>query len=112
MEIKDILSNNVKALRIARGSTLVEFAQELQISKSTLQKIEMTGNTTIATISWMATTLGISPEELLLNKAMPKTLSTMQWLLQGTDTLSHLSPEKRKRIIYHLIEIDEDLNDE
>ena len=102
MEIKGILSNNVKSYRNARGSTLVQFAKELQISKATLQKIEMTGNTTLDTVSCIAANLGISPAELLLDHTIPQKIELMEWLLQGGRLLPDISEDKRILIMEYL----------
>ena len=108
MEIKEILSNNIKAYHDARGSTLVEFAKELHISKATLQKIEMTGNTTLDTVSCIAANLGISSTQLLLDHTIPQKIELMEWLLQGGRLLPDVSEDKRILIMEYLNAIMED----
>ena len=40
MDIKDNFATNLKNIRLTRGASLLEFADEIGISKSTLHKIE------------------------------------------------------------------------
>ena len=78
------LSANLIALRAGRQTSLVAFAEELGISKSTLQEIEKGSGTTLGTLEQIARSLNVSPA-LLLSETPSQTaplfslLHRMEW---------------------------------
>ena len=67
MDIKDNFATNLKNIRLTRGASLLEFADEIGISKSTLHKIEKGDiNPTLSLINQVSDNLHIPATNLLL----------------------------------------------
>lgn len=108
MGIKQNLSKNLKAFRAARGLSMTGFASELGISKSTLQSIMASGNTTLDTAERIAASLGVPQVELLFDDRLPQKSNAARWLLQGTAWYASLSRDAQTEVaecIHRIMEV-------
>ena len=105
MECSNNLSYNLKALRQIRQKTQTEFAQELGISKSTLQEIEHGKNPNLDTLLCIANHLDIAPSLLLSNALPPTQLCVLTQLIRGMDWFSDLSLAKQEELLDALLQI-------
>ena len=66
MEIRRNLAINLCLIKAARGFSLDELAEELEISRSQLQRyLNGTGNFTVSTVEHLATKLKVDPVALM-----------------------------------------------
>jgi transcriptional regulator with XRE-family HTH domain len=107
MEKSNFLSENLKAYQMAHSKSLLEFSEELGISKSTIQSIISDGNTTLDTLIRMAKALDASLDELVFGDlpAKQKQLHDLQHFLHEVSCFAKLPPEKQKMFRYHLGEL-------
>lgn len=110
MESRHNLSKNLKAFRTVRKLSQVEFAQEIGISKSTLQDIEHGKSPTLDTVQCISQHLGI-PLSVLLSDAIPPTqLEVVTQLIQGFDWFTQCSAETQKELLYSILELSRSLS--
>jgi len=93
MDASTNLARNLAMLRSLRGASLICFAQELGISKSTLQQIEQGHSPTLDTVECIAERLGVSAAALLSDSPSPAQTELLAQVLQGLDWYDHWSPE-------------------
>ena len=98
MDIKRNLSNSLRALCEARSLTLQEFAEEINIPRTTLQSIFAEGNTTLETLMRISEGTGLPPEMLLQDDIAPRKISAARWLLQGIECYDALTEFQQQRL--------------
>ena len=98
MDIKRNLSNSLRALCEARNLTLQEFAEEINIPRTTLQAIFAEGNTTLETLMRISEGTGLPPEMLLQDDATPRKISVARWLLHGIECYDALTDYQQQRL--------------
>ena len=110
MESRQILSKNLKAYRTLKKRTQLEFAQEIGISKSTLQDIEHGKSPTLDTVQCIAQHLGI-PLSILLSDAIPPTqLEIIVQLIQGFDWFAQCSQEAQEELLNSILNVSHSLS--
>lgn len=112
MDIKGNFAANLKTIRLTKGLSLLEFADEIGISKSTLYKIEKGDvNPTLSLIDQVSDNLSIPAAELLLEPSYtPSELVVIKRLLSSIDLFTQLSEEKQKKVATLFIEIVKELS--
>ena len=112
MDIKGNFAANPKTIRLTKGLSLLEFADEIGISKSTLYKIEKGDvNPTLSLIDQVSDNLSIPAAELLLEPSYtPSELVVIKRLLSSIDLFTQLSEEKQKKVATLFIEIVKELS--
>ena len=112
MDIKGNFAANLKTIRLTKGLSLLEFADEIGISKSTLYKIEKGDvNPTLSLIDQVSDNLSIPAAELLLEPSYtPSELVVIKRLLSSIDLFTQLSEEKQKKVAALFIEIVKELS--
>ena len=96
------LSANLVLLRGLRGKSLVAYAGELGISKSTLQEIEQGHSPNLETVEQISRSLGI-PAALLISDSMaPLQSSVLLDLFREAAWFSRWSPEDQADFLLHL----------
>ena len=104
------MSKNVKAYRTLRKQTQIEFAQEIGISKSTLQDIEHGKSPTLDTVQCISQHLGI-PLSILLSDTIPPTqLEVITRMIQGFDWFARCSKETQEDILNSILEVSHTLS--
>lgn len=102
MDIKRNLSNCLRAMYESREGSLQEFADELNIPRSTLQSILAEGNTTMETLMRISESTGIPPELLLADDSLPGKLGVARWLLRGLNRFDTLEAPKQQKLADHI----------
>ena len=112
MDIKGNFAANLRTIRLTKGLSLLEFADEIGISKSTLYKIEKGDvNPTLSLIDQVSDNLSIPAAELLLEPSYtPSKLVVIKRLLSSIDLFTQLSEEKQKKVAALFIEIVKELS--
>ena len=112
MDIKGNFAANLKTIRLTKGLSLLEFADEIGISKITLYKIEKGDvNPTLSLIDQVSDNLSIPAAELLLEPSYtPSELVVIKRLLFSIDLFTQLSEEKQKKVAALFIEIVKELS--
>lgn len=112
MDIRDNFATNLKNIRLARGASLLEFADEIRISKSTLHKIEKGDiNPTLSLINQVSDNLHIPATDLLLAPSYtPSELVIIKRLLSDIELFVCLSEEKQKKVAALFKEIIKELS--
>ena len=112
MDIKGNFAANLRTIRLTKGLSLLEFADEIGISKSTLCKIEKGDvNPTLSLIDQVSDNLSIPAAELLLEPSYtPSELVVIKRLLSSIDLFTQLSEEKQKKVAALFIEIVKELS--
>lgn len=104
------MSKNVKAYRTLRKQTQIEFAQEIGISKSTLQDIEHGKSPTLDTVQCISQHLGI-PLSILLSDTIPPTqLEVITRMIQGFDWFARCSKETQEEVLNSILEVSHTLS--
>ena len=100
MDIKDNFATNLKNIRLTRGASLLEFADEIGISKSTLHKIEKGDiNPTLSLINQVSDNLHIPATNLLLAPSYtPSELVIIKRLLSDIELFTRLSENQQKKV--------------
>ena len=94
MDLRDTLAQNLRRKRREREKTLDEFAEEIGISRSTLQEVESgRANATLETVGTIAGNLDVPPLELLEDRRDRGAVA----LLETLERFGRLTPEKRAR---------------
>ena len=110
MDLRTTLANNLSQMRREQEKTLEGFAEEIGISRSTLQEIESgRANATLETVGIIAGNLDISPLRLLEERQR-------NWnalvLLETMDCFVQLPPRKREIVAEKFCELVRLLNGE
>lgn len=95
-------SENLKKIKEVRQLSLMEYSEELQVPKSTLQSILNYGHTTLDTACQIANSLGIPLSTLLGGTLSDEKMKILHGLLLGLDWYSKLSGEDQRKIAEHL----------
>lgn len=112
MDFTHYLSKNLRALRGSKSQ--VEFANEIGITKSTLQSIEKE-NTAVRldTLSLICSGLNIPISALLTDELEPVETSVLKQALHGLNWFSSLPAEARDEVLLwlrHTLTVFSDLN--
>lgn len=94
MEARIIFSENIKAIRRRRKLSLVQFAKELDISKSTLEQIEKGNPPNLATIEHIAGKLDTSVQAIL-SPGYAECVDLTHVFLNGCDMFNQLPPDQK-----------------
>lgn len=109
MEITENLANTLRRFKNNRHISMIEMANELEISSSTLQDyLSGQGNPSIKTIEHIASKMQISPNFLLSNTLSNKSLNIILPLLESFSLVEKLPQEKRNKfadLFYELIQL-------
>ena len=106
MERENRLSQNLSAIRNALyPKTLSEIADEIHISKSTLQSAIATGNVNLDTAIRIANALHISLDTLVFGTLESRKVNFLQQQLRVFSWYVLLPPNKQKQFLYHLSEL-------
>lgn len=100
MTLQKNLSTIMNTIRNNRDQTLTEFANELGISRSSLQEIlNGNGNPRMDTVEHLANKLDMDPLALLSCSYSEQQLFTAVPLLQIGGSIMHLPEEKKRKFI-------------
>ena len=102
MKRRNNLSNNLKAFQKARHITQTEFAQALDLPKSTLQAVMLDGNTTLETLIHMANALDVTLDELVFDSCLAEKEGMIRWLLTGASWYAEQTAEGQEQLRYHI----------
>lgn len=102
MKRNNNLSNNLRALQKARRVTQSEFAQALDMPKSTLQAVMLDGNTTLDTLIHLADALGVSLDELVFAEDLPERDGVVHWLLDGVRWYADQPADRQEQLRFHI----------
>lgn len=105
MEKGNCLSKNLKACQKSRGMSLMEFAEELDVPKSTLRAILKEGNTTLETAIRIAVSMGVGLDSLVHDKQFSDKQFILMHLERAGIWLESFSEEKREKIAELVAEI-------
>lgn len=105
MSKRSNLSENLRAFQQQRCITQAEFAQAMNVPKSTLQAIMLGGNTTLETLIRLADALNITLDTLVFDENLPQKIGVIGWLLTGVSWYEALPEENKEKLQYHLGEI-------
>ena len=106
MEMRQIFSENLQAKRAMLGKNQEAFAEELEISRSELQKyLNGTGNPTIDKIEQIAEKIAMEPMDLLFTPVNPERFEAEELLLQINKTIQALDSKERCILAEGLVEI-------
>ena len=99
------LSKNLKAIQDARQITQAEFAQALDMPKSTLYAVMVDGNTTLETLIHLANALDVTLDELVFDTELPEKCSVVRWIMRGVGWYKDQPKEKREMLCGYMREI-------
>jgi len=106
MGMRQIFAENLQAKRAMLGKNQEAFAEELEISRSELQKyLNGTGNPTIDKIEQIAEKIEMEPMDLLFTPMNPERFGAEELLLQINKTIQALDPKQRGVLAAGLAEI-------
>ena len=106
MERENRLSQNLSAIRNALyPKTLSEIADEIHISKSTLQSAIATGNVNLDTAIRIANVLHVSLDTLVFGTLESAKVNFLQQQLRIFSWYVLLSPSKQEQFLYHFSEL-------
>lgn len=106
MEITENIANILKAFKKEHNLSLIEMANELEISSSTLQDyLAGQGNPNIKTIEHIASKMNIRPHHLLDDSFSDDMFEKMIPLYQEFLLVKQLPEHKRKRFVYLFTEL-------
>ncbi len=105
MEKENFLSENLRACQQSRGMSLMEFAKELDIPKSTLRAILKDGNTTLETAIRIAVSMGMGLDSLVHDRQFSDKQFILKHLEQAGDWFVSLPEETRGKIAELVAEI-------
>ena len=93
------LSSNLINYRNKRGISNREFAEEIDISESTLRSIiERDGNTSLHTLLNISDKMGVSLDELVTNKSLPDQMLILDLIEHSAILTSALTPEQKAEV--------------
>ena len=99
------LSNNLKVYQQERKKTLAELAEELDIAKSTLYSILVSGNATIDTLIRIANALDVSLDVLVFGRLAPSGFDKLFVIIPAIGWYARLPAHHQGLFRYHLIKI-------
>lgn len=98
MEKANLLSKNLKAYQKSQGLSLMEFAEELDVPKSTLRAILKDGNTTLETAIRIAGGMGTGLDSLVHGRKFSDQQFILMHLERAGAWLASFPEEERKKI--------------
>lgn len=101
MKRRNNLSSNLKTFQRARHITQAEFARELDIPKSTLQTVMLSGNATLDTLINIASSLNISLDELVFGEGQTSREGLIETLLNSMSWFAGQPTARQKTLRYH-----------
>ena len=100
------MSNVIRTLKELNKKSMSEFAEELEISRSTLQEyLSGTGNPRLSTVEHLAKKLQINPIFLVSGLYENQQLEVILLLLNAIEPVAMLSKEKKERMAELIMEI-------
>ena len=100
MKINETLACKLSIMRKLYGKSLVEFVEEIDVSKTTLQNIEAgKANLTLNMVETIANRLGISPMALISDEYDARHLYTAKLFLEFLKSFRNLSMEDQTEAI-------------
>ena len=108
-------AENLRNLRAARNKTVAEFAEELAVPKSTLQKILETGQTTLTTAIQISESIGVPLDTLTngrLTERQMKILDGFMHQFIWYNSLTQIQREEAESCMTALIRLIEETPDE
>ncbi len=106
MEITENIANILKAYKKEHNLSLLEMANELEISGSTLQDyLAGQGNPNVKTLEHIASKMKVSPQLLLNDIFTDDVRSKMKPLCEELLLVKQLPKCKRERFVYLFIEM-------
>ena len=106
MPLVETLSERLKEMRSKKGCSVAEFAEELGISRSSLQSLlNGKGNPRIDTIEHMAKQLGIDPLELLTSETDNSEMRKIRAFANILSNTAQLPTAQQKLLMRRLLEI-------
>lgn len=105
MEKRNSLSKNLRACQQSRGMSLMEFAEELDVPKSTLRAILKDGNTTLETATRIAANMGMGLDSLVHDGQFSDKQFILMHLERAGAWLASFPEEKREKIASLVAEI-------
>lgn len=98
--LKQNLSANLKAIRLAQKKSMVDFAEQLGIARSTLQDIENGQcNTRLDTIEVISQSLKLDPSFLLSPSETPGQFTMSYALFQELTAFIRLSKSEQQELL-------------
>lgn len=101
MEKHEIFAMNLTAIQKDHGQSLQMFADQLNMSKSTLQSVCASGNTTLDTAARIADGLGLPLDSLVGDAALPEKIRLVRSLIQSVEWFRILSPSEQEEVLNH-----------
>lgn len=105
MDKHEIFARNLNRIKAINGQSLGEFAQEIDIPKSTLKSALETGNVMLDTAIRISDGLNVPLDELLSDEPLAQRLDALQRVLQYLEWFSVLPAEDREEVLFHLQKI-------
>lgn len=106
MGIQQNMADVIRLLKQERGKSLMEFAEELEISRSTLQEyLTGRGNPSLEMVEHLARKLSVDPVVLLTGMFEPSQQKILFLLLDTIREIALLPEEKRLRFAELLLEM-------
>lgn len=106
MEITENIANMLKTFKKEHNLSLIEMANELEISSSTLQDyLAGQGNPNVKTIEHIASKMNISPRLLVNDVFSNDLIEKMIPLYEELSLVKQLPEHKRKRFVYLFAEL-------
>ena len=106
MEMRRIFAENLQAKRERLGQNIEAFAEELEISRSELQKyLHGTGNPTMDKIERIAKKIDVEPMDLLFTPMNADRPQAKELLRKITEVMQSLDPEQRHILAEGLLEL-------
>lgn len=105
MEKENFLSKNLKACQKSQGMSLMEFAEELGVPKSTLRAILKDGNTTLDTAIRIAVSMGMGLDRLVHDKQFSDKQFILNHLERAGAWFTSLPEDTRGKIAELVAEI-------
>lgn len=99
MKMNETLACKLSIMRKLYGKSLVEFAEEIDVSKTTLQNIEAGKALTLNMVETIANCLGISPMALISDEYDARQLYTAKLFLEFLKSFRNLSMEDQTEAI-------------
>ena len=99
VDIRGNMAEVIKLARAQRGASITEFAQELEVSRSTLQDYEKgEGNPTVASVQHIAEKLQMDPRALICGQFDGAQTQVLLALLESFRMVSALPASKRRAL--------------
>lgn len=101
MEQHEIFARNLEIIRKINGQSIAELAKDIDIPKSTLQSVRMSGNTTLDTAVRIADGLQIPLDSLIRDQNLAEKVDIVQHMLQAIEWFRGLSTDEQDEVLLH-----------